>query len=82
MKYLTIEQAAEALAVSTDTIRRMLPRLGAVDLNRGAAGRRLIRIPERALTDYMSECVIRDPAMTSVRTPSRAPSYKLERRRA
>ena len=78
MKYLTIEQAAEALAVSTDTIRRMLPRLGAVDLNDGLKGKRLIRIPERALTDYLNGCVIRDPVMKQVR----ATSYKLERRRA
>lgn len=62
MKYLTIEQTAEALAVSTDTIRRMLPRLGAVDLNRGAAGRRLIRIPEESVRDYLSDCAILPPA--------------------
>jgi excisionase family DNA binding protein len=62
MKYLTIEQTAEALAVSTDTIRRMLPRLGAVDLNRGAAGRRLIRIPEESIRDYLSDCAILPPA--------------------
>lgn len=62
MKYLTIEQTAEALAVSTDTIRRMLPRLGAVDINRGAAGRRLIRIPEESIRDYLSGCVILPPA--------------------
>ena len=62
MKYLTIEQTAEALAVSTDTIRRMLPRLGAVDLNRGTAGRRLIRIPEESVRDYLSDCAILPPA--------------------
>lgn len=62
MKYLTIEQTAEALAVSTDTIRRMLPRLGAVDLNRGAAGRRLIRIPEESIRDYLQGCAILPPA--------------------
>ena len=62
MKYLTIEQTAEALAVSTDTIRRMLPRLGAVDLNRGTAGRVLIRIPEESIRDYLSDCAILHPA--------------------
>lgn len=62
MKFLTIEQTAEALSVSPDTIRRMLPRLGAVDLNRGAAGRRLIRIPEESIRDYLSDCAILPPA--------------------
>ena len=61
-RYVTIQQAAEMLAVSTDTIRRMLPRLGAVDLNGSAAGRRLIRIPEESIRDYLSDCAILPPA--------------------
>lgn len=61
MKYLTIQQAAEALAVSEDTIRRMLPKLGAVDLTAGRGGKRLIRIPETAITKYLRECVILPP---------------------
>ena len=61
-RYLTIDEAAEALAVSTDTIRRMLPRLGAVDLNRGTAGRRLIRIPEESIREYLQGCAILPPA--------------------
>ena len=60
-KYLTIQQAAEMLAVSTDTIRRMLPKLDAVDMTDGKAGRRLIRIPERALEAYLNGCRILPP---------------------
>lgn len=78
-KYLTIQQAAEALAVSRDTIRRMLTKLGAVDLTGGAGGKRLIRIPEKALSAYLTDCEIYAPQ------PARRPAaagFKLERRRA
>ena len=77
--YLTIQQAAEALAVSQDTIRRMLPALGAVDLTGGKGGKRLIRIPEKALSAYLTGCAIESPQ------PARAAAkveFRLERRRA
>lgn len=61
MKYLTIQQTAEALAVSEDTVRRMLPKLGAVDLSGGRGGKRLIRIPEDHLRDYLHDCRILPP---------------------
>ena len=60
-RYLTIEAAAEALSVSQDTIRRMLPQLGAVDLAGGRGGKRLIRIPEKSLEQYLRDCVILPP---------------------
>jgi hypothetical protein len=75
-RYLTIEQAADALAVSTDTVRRLLPRLGAFDLNRGTKGRRLIRIPEDGLRAYVRQCAIIAPT----RTPGQP--IRIERRRA
>ena len=78
-KYLTIQQAAEMLAVSTDTIRRMLPKLDAVDLTGGKGNKRLIRIPEKALTAYLTDCEIYAPQ--PVRKVTKA-DFKLERRRA
>lgn len=78
-KFLTIQQAAEMLAVSQDTIRRMLTKLGAVDLTGGKGGKRLIRIPEKALAAFLTDCEIYAPqlAQRAVRT-----EFKLERRRA
>ena len=78
-KYLTIQQAAEMLAVSQDTIRRMLTKLGAVDLTGGKGSKRLIRIPERALSAYLTDCEIYAPQ--PARKVSKA-DFKLERRRA
>ena len=60
-RLMTIQQAAELLSVSEDTIRRMLPKLGAVDLAGGKGGKRLIRIPETALNKYLRECEILPP---------------------
>lgn len=78
-RYLTIRQAAEALNVSDDTIRRMLPQLGAVDMT-GGGKKRLIRIPERALEAYLNGCTIRSP-IPARRKP--APTeWHIERRRA
>lgn len=79
MKYLTIQQAAEALSVSSDTIRRMLPRLGAVDLKGGSGTYRLIRIPEKAIEAYLSGCQIYVPAPVT-RKPARKEIH-IERRR-
>lgn len=60
-RLMTIQQAAELLSVSEDTIRRILPKLGAVDLAGGRGGKRLIRIPETALNKYLRECEILPP---------------------
>lgn len=60
-KYLTIDEAAEALSVHTSTIRRLLPALGAVDLTQGMGGKRLIRIPETAIMAYLRKCLILPP---------------------
>ena len=78
-RLLTVEEAAEQLSVHPNTVRAMLPKLGAVDLSRGEGKRRLIRIPEAALEAYLRECEILRPA-----TAKRAPktTWKLERRRA
>lgn len=61
MQYLTIEKTAEMLAVHPNTIRRMLPQLGAVDLTNGRGGKRLVRIPERAVEIYLRDCAILPP---------------------
>ncbi len=79
-RYLTIQQAAEMLSISTDTIRRMLPELGAVDLAGGKGGKRLIRIPETALNQYLRECEILPP-MKIERMRAQKPFY-IERRKA
>ena len=60
-RYLTIEEAADALSVHASTIRRLLPALGAVDLTQGMGGKRLIRIPEAAITTYLRKCLILPP---------------------
>ena len=60
-RLMTIQQAAEMLGVSTDFVRRKLPELGAVDLNRGASDRRMIRIPETAINAYLRGCEIMKP---------------------
>ena len=58
MQYLTIEQTAEMLNVHPSTVRRMLPQLGAVDLAMGMKGKRLVRIPERAVQIFLRDCTI------------------------
>lgn len=78
MQYLTIQSAAEALSVSPDTIRRMLPRLGAVDLNQGRGKNRMIRIPVDALEAYLGERRILPPAE---RKPAPAKGWHIEKRR-
>ena len=79
-RYLTIEAAADALSVSTDTIRRMLPRLGAVDIARPGARKRLIRIPEKALEGWLQEQRILPP-VPPVEKHKTKPFY-IERRKA
>lgn len=78
MKLLTIEQAAERLAVSTTTIRTMLERLGAVDLAQGKAKKRMIRIPESGLEKYIRECAI----CSQAKQPVTSKAWHIERRRA
>ena len=78
MQYLTIQQTAEALAVDHKTIRRMLPRLGAVDIADPGAKRRTIRIPAEALDRFLQGCAIRPPAPAAQGKPT---TVKFERRR-
>ena len=76
-RYLTIKAAAEALSVSQDTIRRILPKLGATNVV-GGSGNRLIRIPETALEAYLASNTITPPA-TATKAP--AQGWNIERRR-
>ena len=80
MKYLTINDAANVLGVSVNTIRGLLPKLRAVDLRRGQGKNRLIRIPEDGITEYLRECEIRAPAPVREITVNKP--FRLERRRA
>ena len=77
---LTIEEAAERLSVSAKTIIRLLPQLGAVDAKKGVGRKRLIRIPEEGIAEYLAGCVIY-PAVTAKRQEPKTVFY-LERRRA
>ena len=61
IKLLTIEEAAAALSVCPNTVRSMLARLGAVDLNQGRRGKRLIRIPEKNIEAYLRDSLILPP---------------------
>lgn len=54
MKLLTINEAAEMLGVSRQTVWLMADRLGAVDLKHGEGERRLLRIPEDSLKRYIN----------------------------
>ena len=77
MQYLTIQQTAEALAVDHKTIRRMLPRLGAVDIAEPGAKRRTIRIPVEALERFLQGRAILPPAPVK----GKPTTVKFERRR-
>lgn len=60
-RFLTIDEVAEVLSVHPNTVRKLLPDLGAVDLSNGKGDRRTIRIPETALNAYLRDCVILPP---------------------
>lgn len=77
MQLLTIEQAAERLAVSKQTVRLLLEQLGAVDLSQGRNQRRTIRIPEAGLDSYLRACAIGKAA-----EPKRHTGIRIERRKA
>ena len=79
VKLLTIRDAAAALSVSVNTVRSMLPKLGAVDLKRGGGKNRQIRIPEEAIIAYLRGCEIMDPLPEQVITNR---PFWLERRKA
>ena len=78
-KHLTIAQTAEKLGVHENTVRRMLPMLRATDLTHGRGKRRMIRIPEDAVEEYLREGLILPPDTTK---PARPTTYHFERRRA
>lgn len=75
MRLLTIEQAAEVLAVHPNTVRSLLPKIGAVDLSQGGK-KRLLCIPESNLERYVRDCTITRPER---RTTAR--EWHIERRR-
>ena len=79
MQYLTIAAAADALSVSPDTIRRMLPELGAVDVNRGRGKNRMIRIPVEALEAFLGDRRILPKAETAKQPPKA--DWHISRRR-
>ena len=66
-KYMTINEAAAVLSVHPNTIRNHLTRFGAVDINGGESPNRCIRIPERALENYLQQCTIREGGRDSER---------------
>lgn len=84
MKLVTIEEAARMLSVSVNTVRSLLPKLGAVDLRGGKGTNRLIRIPEENILSYLEACVIIAPvpAKEMRKRAVEAKPFKLERRRA
>ena len=79
-KLLTIRDAAENLSVSINTIRSLLPKLGAVDMRNGAGKNRMIRIPEDAILAYLRGCEIVQPE--PIPAVTKAKPFRLERRRA
>jgi len=52
---LTIKEVGSRLGVHENTVRRMLPALGAVDIARPGAGRRTLRIPEASLERFIRQ---------------------------
>ena len=85
--YLTINDTAAVLNVSVNTVRSMLPKLGAIDLKGGNGKNRMIRIPEDTVTAYLQGCKIKEPiSMKELREMLAAENnkkpIKLERRRA
>lgn len=78
--YLTIRDAAEKLSVSINTIRSLLPKLGAVDMRGGAGKNRMIRIPEDAILAYLRGCEIVQPDQEPAAITQKV--FRLERRRA
>ena len=78
MRLLKIDEAATMLGVHPNTVRGLLPKLGAVDLS-GGKGKRLIRIPEEGILSYIRDCVITPVTPMKKR---KATQFKLERRKA
>ena len=77
---LTIAQGAERLNVHENTVRRLLPLLGAVNIARPGAGRRTIRIPAAALERYLAGGSIYPVARSSAARPANE-SWRIPRRR-
>lgn len=85
MKLLTMEAAAEAMSVSLNTLRSLLPKLGAVDLRGGSGKNRMIRIPEENIMAYLGTCTITVPPsakeLKELEKQAKAKPFKLERRK-
>ena len=72
-RFLTIEETADLLSVNYHTVYDMLERLGAIDLNQGRKGKRLIRIPLDSVEAYISACSISKPVIP-ISAPSGSPT--------
>ncbi|MEO2107261.1 MAG: helix-turn-helix domain-containing protein [Actinomycetota bacterium] len=53
---LSIREVADRLSISTATVHRLIQ---VRDLDHLRLGRRTIRIPESALSDYLTRCTVR-----------------------
>lgn len=80
-QYLTIRDAAEKLSVSVNTVRSLLPKLGAVDMRNGARKNRMIRIPEDAILAYLRGCEIVQPEIIVPTVVQINKPFRLERRK-
>lgn len=80
-RMLRVDQVADIFQTSIGTVRKMLPMLGAVDLNQGGSGKRLIRIPESKVLQFLQGSVIHEVARPRVATGPRQ-GFTFERRRA
>lgn len=79
----TVNQAAAMLNVSVNTVRSLLPQLGAVDIRRGTGKNRTIRIPEESIQAYLRGCKIcPPPSKEELQAAKPAKPFRLERRRA
>lgn len=84
-RFLTIEETADMLSVNYHTVYDMLERLGAIDLNQGRKGKRLIRIPLDSVEAYISACSISKPVIpiSAPKVGQARPGLKfLQRRKA
>lgn len=55
---LTIKEVAIRLQCDESTVRKLLSELQAVDLKQGKSKKRMIRIPEKGLDDYLKKCCV------------------------
>lgn len=82
-RLLTIDDTAALLSVSVNTVRSLLPQLGAVDIRRGTGRNRTIRIPEESIQAYLRGCGICQPPSNEELRREAKPTkpFRLERRK-